>query len=459
MTKSKAALESAKLENLSSASVTAVTTPLPQVTRASFFSGGPIRLFLELILLATLVIVPFVLFGDSRYWLPIFTRLMALAIFAMATDLVWGYTGLLSLGQGLYFGLGAYAVAYSLKMKQAAVEAGLPIGTAAMPDFMLWCRVEEVPDWIVPLANIWTAIALSVLMPTLVSMLFGLYTFRPRMRTRGALLASLAVYLVALTPIAYWWREPLIAHPMAAFAVAVLLPIIFVGGLVIPGARIGGVYFSLVTQALLLAVFTLVDNQQPFTGGRVGMPGLAQLEIFGHTFKNLKHMYWLVTGSLVLCFLICLWLVHSKFGKVLTAIRDSETRTLALGYNTAMYKTFVFAFAGAMSGFAGALYTAAQRTVGPTEVLDIGFSIEIVILVAVGGRGTLIGAVLGTILVIIGKTYVNNEFKQGWPLILGGLFVLVVLFLPQGIIGLLRQTPARLQKLLYRKQELAVSAR
>jgi urea transport system permease protein len=189
------------------------------------------------------------------------------------------------------------------------------------------------------------------------------------------------------------------------------------------------------------------------------MPYLAYLELFGHTFRDNKQTYLLVTSSLAVCFVLCLWLVHSKFGKVLTAIRDSETRTLALGYNTAMYKTFVFAMAGAMSGFAGALYTTTQRTVGPTEVLDIGFSIEIVILVAVGGRGTLIGAVLGTLLVIMGKTYVNNEYKQGWPLILGGLFVVVVLFLPEGIIGWLRQTPLRVQKLLFRNRDLAVSPR
>jgi urea transport system permease protein len=429
------------------------------MTNATMVSGRRLALGLELLIFAALLIGPILVFGGSKYWLPIFTRVMALAIFALATDLVWGYTGLLSLGQGLYFGLGAYAVAYSLKMKQAAMEADLPPGTPAMPDFMVWCRLAKVPDWIAPLTNIWTALALAILAPTLLAMQFGLFTFRPRLRTRGALLSSLAVFLVAMAPMAYWWKAPLLAHPLTALFVALLLPTLLLVGLVIPGARIGGVYFSLVTQALLLAVFLLVDNQQPYTGGRVGMPYLAHLELFGHDFRDLKEMYWLVTGSLAVCFLLCLWLVHSKFGKVLTAIRDSETRTLALGYNSAMYKTFVFALAGAMSGFAGALYTATQRTVGPTEVLDIGFSIEIVILVAVGGRGTLIGAVLGTVLVIMGKTYVNNEYKQGWPLILGGLFVMVVLFLPEGIVGWLRQTPLRVQKLLFRNRDLAVSPR
>jgi urea transport system permease protein len=458
MTKSSAPLETERLAPSLSTSPLLPGVP-GRTSLAGLFMGGKLNLGFELLLFAALLITPILVFGGSRYWLPIFTRVMALAIFALATDLVWGYTGLLSLGQGLYFGLGAYAVAYSLKMKQAAAEADLPPGSPAMPDFMMWCRLERVPDWIVPLTNIWTALALAILAPTLVAMLFGLYTFRPRLRTRKSILTTLAVFLIALAPVAYMWREPLMAHPMAALCIGLLLPGSLLGGLMIPGARIGGVYFSLVTQALLLAIFTLVDNQQPYTGGRVGMPYLAHLELFGHTFRDNKQTYLLVTSSLAVCFLLCLWLVHSKFGKVLTAIRDSETRTLALGYNTAMYKTFVFAMAGAMSGFAGALYTTTQRTVGPTEVLDIGFSIEIVILVAVGGRGTLIGAVLGTLLVIMGKTYVNNEYKQGWPLILGGLFVVVVLFLPEGIIGWLRQTPLRVQKLLFRNRDLAVSSR
>lgn len=353
-----------------------------------------------LLFLAALA-VPVLLFADDRYWLPIITRCLALSIFALAVDLVWGYTGLLSLGQGLYFGLGAYMVAYSLNLQKAAQERGGAPGTA-VTDFMIACRVEEVPAWMAPLANIWLALSLAVLLPTLVAGLFGLVAFR---------------------------------------------------------VRIKGVFFSLITQAMTLAAFTFVVNQQPYTGGIVGMPGLARLELFGHRFTSQVEMYWLVAGSLVVCFGLCLWLVRSKFGKVLTAIRDNETRTLALGYDTARYKTFMFAAAGALSGFAGALYTAVQRTVGPEEVLGIGFSIEVVILVAVGGRGTLIGAVLGTLLVMLGKTYVNNEFKQAWPIILGGLFILVVVFLPEGIVGFLRRAGARTRRLLARGRPLEVSPR
>ena len=165
--------------------------------------------------------------------------------------------------------------------------------------------------------------------------------------------------------------------------------------------RIRGVYFALITQALLLAVYTLVLNQQPLTGGFVGIKNLADLQLFGVTFNDGKQamaMYLLAAGVLVSVLAGCWLLVQSKVGKVLTAIRDNENRVLALGYNTAAYKVFIFALAGGLAGLAGALYTAANGLAGP-GYLDVTFSIYMVILVAVGGRGTLFGAVLGAVLV------------------------------------------------------------
>jgi urea transport system permease protein len=345
--------------------------------------------------LAILFIPGFVL-ADDKYWLPLFTRYMALALFALSVDLVWGYTGLLSLGQGLYFGLGAYCVGYSLKLRSAALEAGKPFVAApdmALPDFMAYCRLDAVPGWIAPLINLWLALGLAVLLPMAVAALFGFITF---------------------------WR------------------------------RIKGVYFSLITQALVLAVFTLVVNQQPYTGGVVGMTKLAKLELFGRKFQG-PDLYFLITGILSLCFVGCLLLMRGKLGRILTAIRDSEYRVLSLGYNTAMYKTFIFALAGGLAGLAGALYVSALGTTGPDR-LGIGFSIEVVILVAVGGRGTLFGAVLGAVLVSLANTYINDSYKQAWPLILGGLFILVVVFLPDGIVGSARNLLSR----LFRPRVLAV---
>ena len=327
--------------------------------------------------------LPALLFGEDRYWLPLFSRYMALALFALSVDLVWGYTGLLSLGQGLYFGLGAYMMGYCLKLRSAAAAADLPpvVGPdMPMPDFMAYCRLPAVPGWIAPLIDTRLAVTLAIALPTAIAALFGLVVF---------------------------------------------------------SRRIKGVYFSLITQALVFAVFQFVICQQPYTGGVVGMTNLAKLELFGQKF-TMMSMFLLIVGCLSVCLLACWWLVHSKFGRLLTAIRDSETRVLALGYNAARYKTFAYALAGGIAGLAGALYVSTLGTTGP-DVLGITFSIEIVIMVAVGGRGTLLGAILGAVLVSLANTLISNMFKDTWPILLGGLFVLVVVFLPDGIFGLFRR--------------------
>jgi urea transport system permease protein len=349
-----------------------------------------------------LLFAPPFLFQDDAFRLALFAKYLALAILALGVDLIWGYTGMLSLGQGLYFSLGAYALAYSLELQQVAVDAGKPPGTVP-PTFMSYTGLPVThPDyrppagltWIAPLANVWVALAVAVVAPTLVAILFGLVTFR---------------------------------------------------------LRVSGVYFSLITQALLLAVFTLVDNQQPYTGGRVGIKHLADLQLLGFTFNSYAahahELYYLVAGVTLVCFLACAGLVRTKFGKVLTAIRDNENRVRAMGYNPAMYKVFVFALAGAISGIAGALYVAANQLCGPTY-LDIGFSIEAVIFVAVGGRGTLFGALLGAVLVNLGKTSISEKcaalgYPEIWPIVLGLLFISVVMFLPDGIVGELRRLAGR----------------
>jgi urea transport system permease protein len=361
--------------------------PLPESQPApagAWLRRGAVALFLAALFL------PGWWYADDKYMLPEFTRYMALALFALSVDLVWGYTGLLSLGQGLYFGLGAYAVAYSLKLQAAAIANNKPMVAApdmALPDFMSWTRLGEVPVWIRPLIDLRIAIPLAIILPTVVAALFGYITFR---------------------------------------------------------RRIKGVFFSLVTQALLLAVFTVVYNQQPYTGGVVGMNNLAKLQLFGHRFVGLS-MYLLTTIVTIVCFLGCAALMSSKFGKILTAIRDSEYRVLALGYNTAMYKTFVFALAGGLAGLAGALYVSSLGTAGPDR-FGISFSIEIVIFVAVGGRGTLIGAILGAILVSWANTTINDVATNYWMFFLGGLFILVTVFLPEGIIGGIRKLAGLLRR-------------
>ena len=346
---------------------------------------GRFAFFLQF--LAALFIPPhYPEYFDVEYKLPQFNRFMALALFALSVDMIWGYTGLLSLGQGVYFGLGAYIMGWSLILQRAAMEASDAVPPSldryvlvpdAMPGYMAQCRLPAVPDWIAPLINIWIALPLAIILPTILSFLFGWVVFK---------------------------------------------------------RRIKGVYFSIITQALVLAIFHLVSNQRPYTGGVDGQTNLAPLELFGIDFEDTKRMFYLITSLLVFFALLCYALVHSKFGKILTAIRDNEFRVMALGYNTAMFKTIVFALAGLMAGLAGALFVAANQSCGP-QFFHPNDSIEVVIFVAVGGRGTLVGAILGALLVNWGRDYINTAFSTWWPVVLGGLFVAVVLFLPEGIVG------------------------
>lgn len=451
---------------------------------------------------AALMYLPVYYLGSDKYWLPLFSRWMALALFAMSVDLVWGYTGLLSLGQGLYFGLGVYAVGYSLKLQEAATAADLPFEVSedmALPNFMEYCRLPAVPPYIAPLIDINLAVAVAIVLPILVATVFGMIVFRPQLKPvgyfvvsqasmlflntlgiflfapldfQGAFEAALLIRLIAapleLSPITRPIKgvylslllQPILLGLYLVYIDAVtgfgmmtlmiLLPVCVTAMFYLVDAqqRIKGVYFSLVTQALVLAVFTFVVNQQPYTGGVVGMTNLPRLQIFGMMFEKVS-MYLLISGVLAVCFVLCTLLMKTKFGKVLTAIRDNEYRVLAMGYDTGMYKTFMFALAGGMAGLAGALYVSALRTCGP-DAFGIAFSIEIVIMVAVGGRGTLAGAILGAVLVNFANTYITGvpRLQPYWLIILGSLFIGVVLFLPDGILGLLRKIATTVGRLV-----------
>ena len=275
---------------------------------------------------------------------------------------------------------------WSLILQRAAMDASdavppsldryvLPAGV--MPGYMEQCRLPGVPDWIAPLINIWIALPLAILLPTILSFLFGWVVFK---------------------------------------------------------RRIKGVYFSIITQALVLAIFHLVSNQRPYTGGVDGQTNLAPLELFGIDFEDTKRMFYLVTSVLVFFALICYVLVHSKFGKILTAIRDNEFRVMALGYNTAMFKTFVFALAGLMAGLAGRCSWPPISRAGPSSSASttrLKWSSSW----PSAGAERWSGPILGALLVNWGKDYINTAFSTWWPVVLGGLFVAVVLFLPEGIVG------------------------
>jgi urea transport system permease protein len=386
------------------------------------------RILIYVALLGSLFLLPFVF--SSPLQVEKLNRFLTLALFAVSVDLIWGYTGLLSLGQGLYFGIGAYFVAYSLSLQRANMRDRGPEsryflgGDMGLPEFMFQGQLNEVPAGIAPLVSPYLAIFLAVAVPTLLAGAFGWIVFR---------------------------------------------------------RRIKGVYFSLITQALVYAMFTLVKNQRSYTGGVDGQPGLPHLEIFGFAFRNQLHLNLLITITLCFFALLSYALVHSKFGKILTAIRDNEFRVQALGYDTAMYKTFVFALAGLMAGAAGALYCCSIRSIGPDR-FSIEESILVVIFVAGGGRGTLFGPILGTLVISFGQDKVSSmgevvfpgdflrwlqldddivasagawfslNFTKLWPILLGALFVVIVLFLPDGIVGGLFRLSKWLKRIVLREK-------
>jgi urea transport system permease protein len=230
-----------------------------------------------------------------------------------------------------------------------------------------------------------------------------------------------------------WWN--LFRHPVAAFAGILIIPTIAAAGLawLVFNRRVSGVYFALITQALALAFATLLISQQAYTGGFNGLTDFSTL--FGHYIidPGFQHaIYWITLAVLVLAFLFCRWISHTSFGKVLLAIRDGESRTRFLGYNPAAYKTIAFAIGGAFAGVSGALYILHVGVISPAMV-GVVPSIEMVIAVAVGGRSSFTGVILGTLLVNFGKDWISSAMPEMWQFGMGLLFILVVTLLPQGL--------------------------
>jgi urea transport system permease protein len=233
-----------------------------------------------------------------------------------------------------------------------------------------------------------------------------------------------------------WWT--IFRHPSLAFAGIVLVPTVAAAGLawLVFNRRVSGVYFALITQALALAFATLLISQQAYTGGFNGLTDFGTL--LGHSIVDpdfQRAMYWITLAALVAAFLFCQWISQSNFGKILLAIRDGESRIRFLGYNPATYKTLAFAIGGTFAGVSGALYILHVGVISPAMV-GVVPSIEMVIAVAVGGRASFTGVVLGTLLVNFGKDLISSAFPELWQFGMGLMFILVVTALPQGLAGL-----------------------
>jgi urea transport system permease protein len=238
----------------------------------------------------------------------------------------------------------------------------------------------------------------------------------------------------------------LIWQPFYSFPVTVLA-IIFVSGItagvlgyLVFRNRIRGVYFSIITQAALLVFYNFFNGQQQLINGTNGLKTDTQ-PIFGMLAGSdvAQLVFYEVTiVLLILAYLLCRWLTSGRFGKLLIAIRDDETRVRFSGYDPTGFKVLVFAISGALAGISGALYTIQTGIIAPGSALDVGFSIEMVIWVAVGGRGTLIGAIIGTVLVRLAQTFLSESFPDIWSFFQGALFLIVVTVLPDGLVGLFR---------------------
>jgi len=309
----------------------------------------------------------------STYTLTLVGKILCYAVVAVALDLVWGYAGLLSLGHGLFFALGGYAMGMYL-MRQAAGE-GLP----AFMSFLSW---RELP-WFWPGTDyfVW-ALCLSMLVPGLLALIFGFFAFR---------------------------------------------------------SKIKGVYFSIMTQALTYAGMLLFFRNETGFGGNNGFTGFTTLLGFSVTATPTRIGLFIATVLLLLLSLaIGFALARSKFGRVLTAVRDAENRLMFCGYDPRGFKLFVWTLSAVLCGLAGALYVPQVGIINPGEMSPAN-SIEAAIWVALGGRGTLIGPLLGAAIVNGARSFFTVAFPEYWLFFLGLMFILVTLFLPHGVIGLLRR--------------------
>jgi len=315
-------------------------------------------------------------FVDDAFILNKYARYLVFGILAMALSLSWGYTGILNLGQATSFGVGSYCMAMSLKLKTIPVHTG----SAGLPDFMVWNNVTELPWFWVPFHSLGFGLAAGIAVPVILAAALGWFMFK---------------------------------------------------------GRITGVYVAIITLAWLVVVNLLIIDQQRYTGGFNGITDLAQLEIFGFTFDAYdSSIFYLIGVCLMVSLFFALAVTKSKAGLILQAIRDHEDRVRYFGYDVANFKIFAFSVSAGIAGLAGMLYTIVMEFASPTFI-GVPLSLSVVIWCAVGGRQSLLGAMLGAIIVtgMQGALSESETFLETWTLIMGGIFVAVVLLMPKGLAG------------------------
>ncbi len=315
------------------------------------------------------------IFHMSDFLVTLIGKIMCYAIVALAMDLIWGYTGILSLGHGLFFALGGYAM--GMYLMRAIGHDG--VYKSDLPDFMVFLDWKAYPWYWSFTDNFWYCAALVVLVPGVLAFVFGFFAFR---------------------------------------------------------SRIKGVYFSIITQALTYAFMLLFFRNDTGFGGNNGFTDFKRILGFPIQAPETRMVLFMFTGATLIFFLfVGRAIVSSKLGRVLTAIRDAETRVMFCGYNPVYFKLFIWTLSAVICGIAGALYVPQVGIINPSEMSPAN-SIEIAIWTAVGGRGTLIGPVIGAAVVNLGKSWFTQALPEYWLFALGLLFILVTLYLPRGIAGL-----------------------
>ena len=361
-----------------------MTNPVQALTKSVTVNDNPFMKpveWLSLVLLAAviLVVLPLVLDG---FRLNLVGKYLTYAFVALGLVICWGYAGILSLGQGVFFGLGGYCMAMYLKLEASSVENTKIQSTPGIPDFMDWNQITALPWFWQPFRSLPLTLILVVAVPVLFALVISLAMFK---------------------------------------------------------RRVGGTYFAIITQAIAAILTILIVGQQGYTGGINGITDLRTLHGWDIRTDHAKTVLYFVNGGLLIaCILAAQYVKRSKLGRILVALRDKEDRVRFSGYSVAGFKVFAFCLAAAFAAVGGAMFTLQVGFMSPSFV-GIVPSIEMVIYTAVGGRLSLFGAVWGTLLVNWAKTTFSESFPELWLFGLGALFIAVVLAFPNGLAGLWRE--------------------
>jgi urea transport system permease protein len=358
-----------------------------EATKSGKWQRGEI---IGLSLLAALIFVVLPL-GMDIFRLNLFGKYLTYAFIAVGLVLCWGYAGTLSLGQGVFFGLGGYCIAMFLKLEASDPVTTKIQSTPGIPDFMDWNQLTALPWFWKPFHSFAFAVLATFVVPGVLAFIIGVAMFK---------------------------------------------------------RRVGGVYFAIITQAIAAILTILIVGQQGYTGGVNGITDLRTLHGWDIRTDSAKYILYYLNGVLLFgAIFFSRFILHSKLGKLLLALRDKEERVRFSGYDVASFKVFVFTVAALLAAVGGAMFTLQVGFMSPSFV-GIVPSIEMVIFTAVGGRMSLIGAVIGTVLVNWAKTFFSESFPQLWLLFMGGLFIAVVMYFPNGLAGVLAQHGDRLRSLM-----------